>query len=298
MISQLRIGTRASPLALAQAEQVQAALSTQSTLHRMTTAGDREVQKDLSHWGFKGLFTRELEDALLERRIDMAVHSMKDMPSVLPEGLTIGAVLPREDVRDAWISPRYATLAALPQGGVVGSSSIRRSAQLKRLRPDVRIVPIRGNVQTRLRKLHEGVADATFLACAGLKRLGMPQHIGERIEVTTMLPAVAQAAIAIECRADDAEILALLATINHAETLRCVTAERAMLAVLDGSCRTPIAGYAQLNGDSIHLRAELLMPDGSDHILYEITGNDAGEIGREAGNYLKSHAKPGMLLEA
>jgi hydroxymethylbilane synthase len=304
MISQLRIGTRASPLALVQAERVAALFRAQHPAceiqtQRMTTAGDREIQKDLSQWGFKGLFTKELEDALLAGDIDIAVHSMKDMPSILPEGLMIGAVLARDDVRDGWVSAQYPSIHALPQGAIVGCSSVRRAAQLRCMRPDVQIVPLRGNVQTRLRKLSEGAAAATFLACAGLDRLHMAEHIAERIAPEVMLPAVAQAAIAIECRADNPKLREALTLLNDAATAECTTAERSMLAVLDGSCRTPIAGYATLAADGeITLRGELLMPDGSARITHRLHGHDAAALGNEVGEYLKAHAQPGMLAES
>ena len=304
MISQLRIGTRASPLALVQAERVAALFrahypACEIQMQRLTTAGDRELQKDLSQWGFKGLFTKELEDGLLAGDIDIAVHSMKDMPSILPKGLMIGAVLARDDVRDGWVSAHYPSISALPQGAIVGCSSVRRAAQLRYMRPDVHIVPLRGNVQTRLRKLSEGAAAATFLACAGLDRLNMAEHIAQRIVPEVMLPAVAQAAIAVECRTDNASLREALALLNDAATATCTTAERSMLAVLDGSCRTPIAGYATLaaNGE-IMLRGELLMPDGSARITHSAHGRDAAALGNEVGEYLKAHAQPGMLAES
>jgi len=301
MISQLRIGTRASPLAVIQAETVAAQLKqhypqADISFVRLTTAGDREVQKDLSQWGFKGLFTKELEDALLEGRIDIAVHSMKDMPSALPAGLVMGASLLRDDVRDAWISTRYPHLADVPAGAVVGCSSVRRAAQLLAMRPEIRVVPFRGNVQTRLKKLAEGQADATFLACAGLDRLNLATHIAERIAPETMLPAVAQAAIAVECREDAADLREALQVLNDTATEHCTRAERAMLAVLDGSCRTPIAGYAvQASDGTLTLRGELLMPDGSARITHTLSSTDANALGTAVGDYLKAHAKPGML---
>ena len=191
MTTQLRIGTRASPLALAQAHMAAsayAAIQPESapSLSPMQTKGDKDGASPLRDWGFKGLFTKELDDALLESRIDIAVHSMKDMPSELPDGMVIGAVLPRADVRDAWISEKHKTLAELPEGGVVGTSSLRRAAQLRAIRPDIKVVEFRGNVQTRLQKLADGVADATLLACAGLDRLDMATHIAERLAPTTM----------------------------------------------------------------------------------------------------------------
>lgn len=298
----IRIGTRASKLARAQAEMVQAALAanhpelTFETV-AMTTAGDRELHKKLTDWGYKGLFTKELEDLLLAGDIDIAVHSMKDMPSVLPAGLTIAAMLPRADVRDAWISPHYASLAELPQGAVVGTSSTRRAAQLLYKRPDVTIVPLRGNVETRLRKLDEGVATATFLAAAGLNRLGLSQHIRSLLPVEEFLPAAAQGAVGIECMSTRADISERLAGINHQPTFTCVTAERAMLNVLDGSCRTPIGGLAELKGESLTLRGEVLSLDGRTRHFYELGGHasDAAGLGERVGAELRALAGDGML---
>ncbi|MDX2095907.1 MAG: hydroxymethylbilane synthase [Alphaproteobacteria bacterium] len=297
----IRIGTRASKLARAQAQMVAEALQTLNpTLAiatvAMTTAGDRELHKQLSDWGYKGLFTKELEDALLADSIDIAVHSMKDMPSILPAGLTLAAMLPRADVRDAWISPHYATPGEVPEGATVGTSSARRAAQLLHRRPDLQVVPLRGNVETRLRKLDEGVAVATFLASAGLMRLGLTQHIRHAIAPEEMLPAVAQGAIGIECRTDNADMRALLARINHAPTLTCLTAERAFLEVLDGSCRTPIAGLATLDGDQIHLRGEVLSLDGTLRHFDEARGNaaQAHALGEALGHRLRAQAKEAL----
>ena len=299
----LRIGTRASKLALAQAEMVRAALAAQAPeltfeIVVMTTAGDRELHKTLADWGFKGLFTKELEDALLAGTIDFAVHSMKDMPSELPRGLSLAALLPRADVRDAWVSPRYATLAELPPGGVVGTSSARRAAQLLYRRPDLRLVPLRGNVQTRLRKLAEGEADATFLAVAGLERLGLQAHIREALAPEIMLPAAAQGAVGVECRSDNAALRDLLATINHADTALCVAAERAMLLTLDGSCRTPIAGLAVREGSEIFLCGEVLSLDGQIRHYEALRGpaGDAHAIGLALGRRLRERAGEALLL--
>lgn len=298
----LRIGTRASKLALAQAEMVRAALAAQAPeltfeIVAMTTAGDRELHKTLADWGFKGLFTKELEDALLSGTIDFAVHSMKDMPSELPPGLSLAALLPRADVRDAWVSPRYATLAGLPQGAVVGTSSARRAAQLLHRRPDLRIVPLRGNVQTRLRKLEEGEADATFLAVAGLERLGLQAHIREALAPEIMLPAAAQGAVGVECRSEHAALRDLLATINHDDTALCVAAERAMLLTLDGSCRTPIAGLAVREGSEIFLRGEVLSLDGQIRHYETLRGpaGDAHAIGLALGRCLRERAGEALL---
>lgn len=299
------IGTRASKLALAQAEMLRAALlevvpGREIQLASMTTAGDREVHKNIADWGFKGLFTKELEEGLLGGRLDLAVHSTKDMPSQLPGGLALAAVLERADTRDAWVSPHHASLAALPQGAVVGTSSTRRAAQLLHRRPDVRIVPFRGNVDTRLNKLAEGVAEATFLAAAGLKRLGYQQHIRALIPHEVMLPAAAQGAIGIECREDDAEMRALLAQINHAPTFTAITAERAYLKTLDGSCRTPIGGLAELDGEVLTLRGEVLSLDGTVRHYHELSGDaaEAEALGLALGAALRAEAGEDLLKQA
>ena len=305
MSPRLTIGTRASKLALAQAEMLQLALTRMHPhltieIMPMTTAGDREVHKQLTDWGYKGLFTKELEDALLEGKIDLAVHSMKDMPSALPEGLIIAAMLPRADVRDAWISPKYESIDALEEGAVVGTSSTRRAAQLLHLRPDVTIVPFRGNVQTRLRKIEENVASATFLAAAGLHRLGLTHHIRSLIPTETFLPAAAQGAVGMECLAARHDVRALLAPINHTPTSICVNAERAMLHVLDGSCRTPIGGLAELEGNMLTLRGEVLSMDGKIRHAEWMKGDadSAQEIGAELGEKLRKLAGPELLVNA
>ena len=299
--SVVRIGTRGSPLALAQAHEVRARLMAAHgggeddyPIVVIKTTGDMILDRPLAEVGGKGLFTKEIEDALHARTIDLAVHSMKDMQTALPDGLGIGAVLEREDVRDAFISLKYASIDALPQGATVGTSSLRREAQLRRVRPDLNVTGFRGNVQTRLRKLGDGVADATFLACAGLRRLGMAEHITAPIETETMLPAVAQGAIAIEIREDDDTTRKLIAPLNHETTRLRVTAERAFLTRLEGSCRTPIAGLAQIAGGQLSFRGMLLTPDGAD--CRDVSSNgavsDAFRIGDEAGLKLLSEAGP------
>lgn len=288
----LKIGTRGSPLALAQAHETRRRLMAAHGLPEeafeiavIHTTGDNRAliaaDRPLKEIGNKGLFTKEIEEALIAGRIDIAVHSMKDVPTVQPEGLMLGAYLPREDVRDAFVSPTAARLADLPQGAVVGSSSLRRRAQLAYRRPDLKLVEFRGNVQTRLRKLDEGVAVATFLAMAGLNRLGMAYVARAAIEPEEMLPAVAQGAIGIERRSDDAATEALLAPIHDAPTATRLAAERAFLTALDGSCETPIAGLATLEGGRLRLRGEILRPDGSEAIAGEITvpGAEAAEAG-------------------
>lgn len=248
------------------------------------TTGDRVQDRALREIGGKGLFTKEIEEALLNQSIDIAVHSMKDMPVEQPDGLILSTYLPREDVRDAFISPTVKGLADLPKGAVVGTSSLRRHAQLKKVRPDLEVVEFRGNVQTRLRKLSEDVASCTFLAMAGLTRLGMTHVVASAIEVTDMLPAVAQGAIGIEQRVGDQRATEMLEAIHHTETGQRLAAERAFLAALDGSCETPIAGLAELDGDTLRLRGEIIRPDGSESLFDEISGPI--EKGAEMGTIL------------
>ena len=244
------LSTRASPLAVAQAEMVRDALlhahptiePDRIQLLTMTTTGDQIQDRTLMEAGGKGLFTKEIEDALIDSRASLAIHSMKDVPTELPPGLVIDCLLPRADARDAFISPEATSIDDLPQGAVLGTASIRRQALVKRLRPDLEVIPFRGNVQTRLRKLRQGEAAATFLAVAGLDRLGNTEVITNVMDPEQMLPAVAQGAIGIQRRTDDAAMAELLAPLNCSTTPACVRAERALLAVLDGSCRTPIAG--------------------------------------------------------
>ena len=298
----LRIGTRGSPLALAQAHETRArlmqALSRAEDAFEIVaikTSGDMVRDRPLSEIGGKGLFTKELEEALLESRIDLAVHSMKDMPAHMPLGLEIGAVLPREDARDAFICLSAKSLLDLPQGARLGSSSVRRTAQALRLRPDLVATPFRGNVETRLQKLKEGFADATFLAAAGLKRLGLAAHITSLINVDDMLPAVAQGAIAIQVK-HGSSALAQVEKINHAESNIAVTCERAFMAALDGSCRTPIAGYAVLQNGELQFRGEALTVDGKHVFTVTRKGAsaDAARMGREAGEEIKN--KGGALI--
>ena len=265
----IRIGTRGSPLALAQAREVQQRLEAAHGTGKhafevrvIKTSGDRIQDRPLAEAGGKGLFTKEIEEALLAGEVDIAVHSMKDMPTVLPPGLTVGCFLPREDVRDAFISRKAPSLSLLPKAAVVATSSLRRQAQVMHLRPDLRVIPMRGNVETRLRKIEEGVADATLLAMAGLKRLGLAERVTAPVPVEEMLPAVAQGAIGVETRFDDLTMAGLLAPINHESTALAVTAERAFLAKLEGSCRMPIAGLAEVAGGRLVFRGMILTPDG------------------------------------
>jgi len=258
--------------------------------------GDQILDKALKEIGGKGLFTREIEEALLDGGIDIAVHSMKDMPTVQPAGLILDCYLPREDVRDGFVSPAVAGLMDLPQGATVGSSSLRRRAQLAHRRPDLKLVEFRGNVQTRMKKLEDGVAVATFLAMAGLNRLGMAQH-AKPIAVTEMLPAVAQGAIGVERRLADPRAEAMLAAIHHTPTGQQLAAERGFLARLDGSCETPIAGLAVLEGSTLWLRGEILRPDGTRVIAGELRGPvaDAAAIGAALADHLLAQAGPGFF---
>ncbi|OCX66654.1 hydroxymethylbilane synthase [Thioclava sp. SK-1] len=278
--SPLKIGTRGSPLALAQAHETRNRLMAAHGLPIeafevvviKTTGDDRALiaaDVALKTLGGKGLFTKEIEEALLEGRIDIAVHSMKDMPVAQPDGLVLDCYLPREDVRDAFVSLECDGIVDLADGAVVGSSSLRRRAQLAHRRPDLKMVEFRGNVQTRMQKLQDGVAQATFLAMAGLNRLGMDHLARGAIEPEEMLPAVAQGAIGIERRSDDSVVAALLVPLHHGPTGDRLACERAFLARLDGSCQTPIAGLAILQGDQIWMRGQILRPDGSEALFDE-----------------------------
>ena len=300
----LMIGTRGSPLALAQAHETRARLASAFDLSLeafeivvIKTTGDKILDRPLKEIGGKGLFTREIEDDMLSGKIDIAVHSMKDMPTIQPEGLLLETYLPREDVRDAFISPRASGLDDLAAGTVVGTSSLRRRAQLKLRRPDLEVVEFRGNLQTRLKKLDDGVAEATFLAMAGLNRLGMDDVPKTAIEVETMLPAVAQGAIGIERRIDDSRAAEMLEAIHDGPTGQRLAAERAFLAALDGSCETPIAGLADLDGGSLHLRGEVLRPDGSEAIEDALTCaiEDGPQAGEEMAAKLLSQAGDGFF---
>jgi hydroxymethylbilane synthase len=243
------------------------------------TSGDAIQDRPLSEVGGKGLFTKEIEEALLSNQIDVAVHSMKDVATELPPGLKLSSILPREDVRDAFISLKYLSLAELPKGAKVGTSSLRRAAQVRNRRPDLEVVEFRGNVQTRLKKLVDGVADATFLACAGLNRLGMAQRVTAPVGTDAMLPAVAQGAVGLEIRDGDEAIEDLIAPLNDEATALCVTAERAFLRTLEGSCRTPIGGLAELDGGNLVIRGEVLSPDGAESYSGSRSGSAASAIG-------------------
>jgi hydroxymethylbilane synthase len=300
----LVIGTRGSPLALAQAHETQGRLAAalgwspeQLPLRVIRTTGDAIQDRPLSEAGGKGLFTRELDIALVEGAIDLAVHSAKDLPTRTPEGLAIVGYLPREDVRDAFIGRRVGSLADLPAGAVVGSASLRRQAQVRRLRPDLRVTLLRGNVGTRLKKLESGEMDATLLALAGLRRLGLTEHVTAILDTEDFLPAVGQGAIAIAARAGDARVLAALDRILDGATGQALAAERAYLAELDGSCRTPIAGHAHLGDGALRLRGLVLRPDGSEAIETARAGapEDAAALGRDAGRELRARMPAGFL---
>ncbi len=302
--SPLKIGTRGSPLALAQAYETRGRLMAAFDLEEaafevvvITTSGDRIQDRPLKEVGGKGLFTKEIEEDMLSGKIDIAVHSMKDMPVDQPEGLLLDTYLPREDVRDAFVSPNIKRLGDLSEGAVVGTSSLRRRAQLLNFRPDLKVVEFRGNVQTRLRKLDEGVAEATFLAMAGLVRLGRMDVVQSAIEVEEMLPAVAQGAIGIERRVDDMRVADMLAAIHDVETGQRLAAERAFLAALDGSCETPIGGLAVLEGGTIYLRGEILRPDGSECLADEGRApiEDGAEMGRTVAGRLRDRAPDGFF---
>jgi hydroxymethylbilane synthase len=301
----LRVGSRGSPLALVQARELQSRLAAACGLapdrieiKTIRTTGDTIVDRPLAEAGGKGLFTKEIEEALLAGAIDIAVHSSKDMPTVLPGGLVLAGFLPREDPRDALISRKAKSLRELPRAAVVGTASLRRQALLKRLRPDLVIVPLRGNVETRLRKLESGSIDATVLAFAGLKRLGLGAAATAVLDIDEFLPAVGQGAIGIETRADDAETRALVAAVDNPDTAIAVTAERAFLAELDGSCRTPIAGHARVSDGVVHFRGMIAKTDGSEALDVRREGAtaDAAALGADAGRELKSRAGPGFFV--
>jgi hydroxymethylbilane synthase len=297
----LKLGTRGSPLALTQAGMVRDALVAahgfapeQIALEVIRTSGDRIQDRPLADAGGKGLFTKEIEEALAAGTIDLAVHSSKDMPTVLPAGLVLSAFLPREDPRDVFISRKAKSIAELPRGATIGTASLRRQAMVKRQRPDLVVVPLRGNVETRLRKLEEGVAVATLLALAGLKRLGLAAAATAILDVDEFLPAVGQGAIGIETRANDSKTRDLLAKINHADTANALACERAFLAVLDGSCRTPIGGHAKIAGGRLRFRGMVVTPDGAKafETLREGDVLDAEKLGADAGRELKERAGP------
>lgn len=303
----IRIGTRGSPLALAQAHEVRDRLvaahegltADMVEIHVIKTTGDRILDRPLTTAGGKGLFTKEIEDALLDGSIALAVHSSKDMPTRLPAGLVLSTFLEREDVRDVFISPKAQSFMELPEGAVLGTASLRRRALALRLRPDLNVVTFRGNVQTRLSKLEGGEADATFLARAGLNRLGMEAYATETLSLDDFMPAPAQGAVCVEIREGDDATRALLAPLHHHATAVAVTAERAFLAALDGSCRTPIAAYATLKGGEVQLKAMLVSLDGKIVFAEEGTAPeaDAAALGHRLGHAVRARAGEAFFEE-
>ncbi|MER8921936.1 hydroxymethylbilane synthase [Mesorhizobium sp. M0802] len=295
----LKIGTRGSPLALAQAHETQARLMEAHGMPAeafevvvISTSGDRIQDRPLSEAGGKGLFTKEIEEALLAGTIDIAVHSSKDMPTVLPDGLELSAFLPREDARDAFIGKAVKRIVDLPQGAKVGSSSLRRQALIRRMRPDLDVVMFRGNVQTRLRKLEEGVAEGTILAYAGLKRLALGHVVTDLMPLDAFPPAPGQGAIGIEARIGDSEVEKMLVAIHDVPTGQALACERAFLAALDGSCRTPIAGYATISGGRLVFAGLIISPDGtqSHEVKAEGLALDAADIGTDAARMVRVKA--------
>jgi hydroxymethylbilane synthase len=300
----LRLGTRGSPLALAQAHELRDRLAEAGAVAKeeieivvIRTSGDRISDRSLAEAGGKGLFTKELDEALLDRRIDIAVHSAKDLPTLLPDGVGIAGYLPREDARDALVAPRFGGLDKLPPGALIGTASVRREAQLRRLRPDIEVRLLRGNVDTRLRKLAEGEYDATLLALAGLKRLHREGEATEILDVARFIPAVGQGAIALALRADDARLALRLAPVLDEPTEHALAAERAFLGKLDGSCRTPIAGHAVLAGGHLRFRGLALKQDGTNAVEVAREGAvaDADRIGADAAAELLARLPPGIL---
>ncbi|MDR9427456.1 MAG: hydroxymethylbilane synthase [Salibaculum sp.] len=304
----LKIGTRGSPLALAQAHETRDRLAAAFELPEaafevvvIKTTGDNrsmiDADRPLKEIGGKGLFTKEIEEAMLAGVIDIAVHSMKDMPVAQPAGLVLDCLLPREDARDAFVSLEHGALSDLPEGAVVGTSSLRRQAQLRARRPDLQVVEFRGNVQTRLKKLEDGVAAATFLAMAGLRRLGRAEVARAAIATEDMLPAIAQGAIGIERRTADDRVAGMLSAIHDTDTGARLACERAFLAALDGSCETPIGGLAEFAPEGLRLRGEILRPDGSEVHAGEMSGPvaDGPAMGEALARELLGRATPGFF---
>ena len=307
--SLLTIGTRGSPLALYQAQLVQrlicetaGRMSQQVIIKILKTSGDT-IRGELKDFGGKGLFTRELELALLDGSIDLAVHSMKDVPTVGHDELQVSAILPRADVRDAFISVKYKSIAELPKGALIGSASLRRRAQLAAMRPDLTFCLLRGNVGTRLKKLEAGVCDATMLACAGLRRLEQDERITEAVETDVMLPAPAQGAIGLEIRKDREDLKAILGPLNDKAAQLETMAERAFLRALDGNCRTPIAALARWDGKQLSLKGEILAKDGSLRIAKEVTGEvktaaQAYDLGFKLGEAVRAETAGRIIFDA
>lgn len=304
----IRIATRTSPLAIWQAEHVASELlaihpDVEVELVKMVTQGDRILDTSLSKVGGKGLFVKELEHGMLNDEADIAVHSMKDVPVQIPEGLCIQVIMQRENPHDAFVSNNYKSLTELPASAKVGTSSLRRASQIKARFPQLEILDCRGNVNTRLKKLDENQYDAIILAVAGLKRLGMDERIAGQLSIEESLPAIGQGAIGIECRVDDEQIHKLLADLNHAQTTSCVSAERAMNARLGGSCSVPIAGHAVIDRNEVYLQGLIAAADGSAIYTAEATGNDPEQTGlavaedlleQGAGKVLQALGLPGI----
>ncbi|HZD94092.1 MAG TPA: hydroxymethylbilane synthase [Candidatus Sulfotelmatobacter sp.] len=299
-MTQLHIGSRGSQLALWQANHVASLLREQGhtvEIEIIKTTGDKITDVALAKVGTKGMFTKEIEEALAENRVDLAVHSLKDVPTELAPEFELAAIMKREDPRDAFISVRHSALEDLPQGAKVGTSSLRRQCQLKAMRPDLEVFPLRGNVDTRLRKLESGEYAAIILAAAGVHRLGLDKHVRSRISPDIMCPAVGQGALAIETRRDDRQTLTLLAFLNHPETRQAIECERALLGALGGGCQVPIGAYAEVSEAKIHLRGMVGRPDGSEILREEREGSDAGKLGREVAQTLLKRGAEQILKD-
>jgi hydroxymethylbilane synthase len=299
-MAQLRIGSRGSQLALWQANHVATLLREQGhtvEIEIIKTTGDKITDVALAKVGTKGMFTKEIEEALLEKRVDLAVHSLKDVPTELAPEFLLAAIMKREDPRDAFISVKYSSLDELPAGARVGTSSLRRQCQLKTIRPDLEIFPLRGNVDTRLRKLESGEYDAIILAAAGVHRLGLDKHVRSRISADVMCPAVGQGALAIETRRDDRQTQTLLAFLNHADTRQAIECERALLGSLGGGCQVPIGAYAEKNGVQLTLRAMVGRPDGSEILREQANGAEAEALGRQTAQVLLKRGADKILAD-
>lgn len=299
-MARLRIGSRGSQLALWQANHVAALLREQGhtvEIEVIKTTGDKILDVSLAKVGTKGMFTKEIEEALADNRVDLAVHSLKDVPTELAPQFVLAAIMKREDPRDAFISVKYSSLDELPHGAKVGTSSLRRQAQLKAMRPDLEIFPLRGNVDTRLRKLESGEYDAIILAAAGVHRLGLHTHVKARISAEVMCPAVGQGALAIETRREDAQTRSLLEFLNHAETRAAIECERALLGAMGGGCQVPIGAYAEKRDGRVHLRAMVGSPDGSLILREEAEGADGEKLGREVAETLLKRGGSKILTE-
>jgi hydroxymethylbilane synthase len=299
-MARLRIGSRGSQLALWQANHVSALLREQGhtvEIEIIKTTGDKVLDVALAKVGTKGMFTKEIEEALADKRVDLAVHSLKDVPTELAPEFELAAIMKREDPRDAFISVKYSSLDELPQGAKVGTSSLRRQAQLKALRPDLETFPLRGNVDTRIRKLESGEYDAIILAAAGVHRLGLHKHVKSRISADVMCPAVGQGALAIEIRRDDAQTRTLLAFLNHAETRAAIECERALLGAMGGGCQVPIGAYAEKREGRLHLRAMVGSPDGSLILREQAEGADGEKLGRDVAQTLLKRGGDKILTD-